>query len=116
MTTKKTKIIKKAPVESPEATVLKNRPNVVGFLLSNTDLIPVLNEAKSQLEKLFGPVPYYISLEKDPDEGFEVLFIVAKINKSPDEALSLRDKFGKEWFIPYHSDLLGRLNLDTELV
>lgn len=132
MTTKKIKVVRKEPVELEQVTTISKRldienilkfykvdsnqrRDVIRFLTSNSDVIPVLNEAKSQLEKIFGHVPYYLRLEQDPDEGFEVLFIISKLNKTPSNALSLRDQFGK-WLISAHSDLLGRLNLDTELV
>jgi hypothetical protein len=96
-------------------TDLNKRQAVNQFLTSNPDVIPVLIEARSQLEKIFGQIPYNLSLEQDPDEGFEVLFIISKVHQAPAKALSLRDQFGK-WLIATHSNLIGRLNLDTELV
>ncbi len=84
------------------------------FLNSQPELLPVLMEAKSHLERIFGNSSFYLEIEKDPDEGFEELFIVAKVNKTPEVALSLREQFGREWLIPHHGHLIGKLNLAVE--
>jgi hypothetical protein len=89
--------------------------DVVGFLMSNTDLIPVLNEAKSHLLRIFGQVPFYLELDHDPEEGFRELFLIIKVDKKPEEAVFLENKLSKEWFLPSHSDLIGRFNFGVEL-
>jgi hypothetical protein len=125
------KIVKKKEPCSESAVLAKNinrenifreyavddsqKRDVESFLNSNPDLTPVLIEAKTHLERIFGPVPFCLQLEQDPEEDFKELFVIAKVQKTPGEAISLMDQLGKEWFLPFHSDMIGRLNFDTEL-
>jgi hypothetical protein len=131
MTIKKIKIVRKGPVELAEVKILRKRPeaddifkfykvdskqkNEIGdFLKSNIALIPVLLEARIQIERLAGKFPLHLDLDQDPEEGFKELFVVVKANKSPAESISLEQKLDREWFIPFHSDLMNKLNFDFE--
>jgi hypothetical protein len=89
--------------------------DVEAFLASNPDLAPVLIEAKPHLERIFGQVPYYLRLEHDPEEEYDELSVFAKVRKTPIDAINLMDQFDKEWLVPFHSNVMGRLNFDTEL-
>lgn len=89
--------------------------DVVRFLTSNTDLIPVLNEAKSEIIHVFGKVPVYLQLDRDPKEGFEELFGMIHVNLPVNEALAFLERFDREWFLSPGKDLLLRLNFDVEI-
>jgi hypothetical protein len=93
----------------------ENQKNVIAdFLESNGKVVPVLLEARLQIERLIGKFPLHLELEQDPEEKFEELFVIVKADKRPEESISLIEKLDREWFIPLHSDLMDRLNFDIE--
>jgi hypothetical protein len=130
-TTKKIKSVRKEPPELQQVTTIMERPDmenifkfykvdenqenvIADFLESNSKVVPVLLEARLQIERLIGKFPLHLELEQDPEEKFEELFVIVKADKRPEESISLIEKLDREWFIPLHSDLMDRLNFDIE--
>lgn len=76
-----------------------NEKEVENFLLRNKELIDILFEAPSKIFEVFGKVPLYLELHRDPEEDWEELFIVIKTSYNPEKAVSLMDELGEKWFL-----------------
>jgi len=100
-----------------EFYIFNNPIEVKTFLFSNDCLFDTLYEAHQQLRRIFGESVINIHLEilKDPDEMFEQLFVIVKTNRSPEESLSLLDKFDQEWWLDVDSDIRQNLEIDIDI-
>lgn len=121
MTTKRVKIVREKTNDENVKNIfmlyeidVDQGKDIIRFLKSNTDLIPVLIEAWPQIKNIFGEVKVRLELERDPNEGWEELFGMIKVKDNSEDALYLRNKLGQEWFLPSYSNLIGRLNFGIE--
>ena len=85
------------------------------YILSNEFLIPLLLEAFEKIYEIFGEVPLYLELHRDP-EGWDELFIVIKTSGTPEQLIALENKLIDEWFIHILDDTKGKLNIIGELL
>ncbi|MBM3253947.1 MAG: hypothetical protein FJZ16_06830 [Candidatus Omnitrophica bacterium] len=94
-----------------------NNPiEVKRFLLTHDYLINPLFEARRQIKRVFGEniVEVCLKYDRDPEEDFERLFIIVKINLSPDRSLDLLDKFDEEWWLDVDDEIRKFLEVDIE--
>ncbi len=92
------------------------RKDVVRFLKSNTDIIPILVEVESGIINIFGQTSVYLQLDRDPEEGFEQLFGMIQVNQKVDKALTLLKQFDQESSLSLEKDSGYRLNFDVEII
>ena len=87
------------------------------FLFSNDYLFDTLYEAHHELKRIFGEsvINIHLEFQKDPDEMVEQLFVIVKTNRSPEESLSLLDKFDQEWWLDIDADIRQNLEIDIEI-
>jgi hypothetical protein len=92
-----------------------HREEIEKFLAKHKHLFPILREAKEQIVSVFGEgVKNRLELHRDPEEGWEELFIVIKSKHSAEEAIRLENRFAEEWFLDRMKDTRGRLNITGE--
>jgi len=94
--------------------IFENPPEIKNFLLSNKDLIQILEEAPDYIFKIFGRVPIYLELHRDPEEEWDELFIVIKTSLLPEDAIKCGKKLFDEWFCKVIRDVGNRLNFTEE--
>jgi hypothetical protein len=89
---------------------------IVRFLSTRPRLVPVLTEAVSYLQGVFGQARRYLELEQDPDGGDEELFCVVLVKGEPEAALQLLCQFDDAWFSRNTRYVRRHLNftVDTE--
>ncbi len=93
---------------------IDNPREIKDFLLSNDCLMEILFEAPEHIYRIFGQVPIHLELHKDPEEGWDELFIVIKSSYSAEEALRLENRLAEEWFLDRIRDTKGKLNVTEE--
>ncbi len=91
-----------------------NPEEIKKFFLMNDYLIEILLEAPSRIHEVFGEVPIYLELHRDPGEGWEELFIIIKSPYAVEEAARLENKLVEDWFLKKMKDARGKLNLTEE--
>ncbi len=89
---------------------------VNGFLKTNPFLVPILIEAKPQLERFFGKAKVRLELDVDHEEGWPELFGMVEVNLPVDKALSLLHQFQQEWFSNVDRRIFMKLNFDVEII
>ena len=94
--------------------VFKNPKEIYGFVLSNDFLLDILFDAPDQISRIFGKVTLVLELHRDPEEGWDELFIVIKSPYGVEEAIRLEDKLAEEWFLDRMHDTQGKLNITEE--
>ena len=94
--------------------VFTNSNVITSFLLQNTFLFEILFEAPQRIWEIFGGVPLYLEVHRDPEEGWDELFIVIKSSYNTDEALRLEDQLMEEWFLERITETKGKLNIVEE--
>ena len=87
---------------------------IIGFLISQPRLIPVLINAVPYLEEVFGEAKRYLELELDRDDGSEELFCVVLVVGEPEFALNLLSKFDNAWLPRSTAYIRRRLNFTVE--
>lgn len=89
---------------------------IIRFLSAQPRLVPVLIEAVSYLEEVFGQARRYLELEQDPDGGDEELFCVVLVEGEPEAALQSLWRFDDTWFSKTKRYVRRHLNftVDTE--
>jgi hypothetical protein len=93
---------------------VENDKKIEMFLLANDYLIEILFEAPEKILKIFGEVRISLELHKDPEEGWDELFIIIKSNYEPEEAVRRKEQLTEEWFIDRMDDTKGKLNFTEE--
>lgn len=94
---------------------LFEEPEVIKrFLIINPDLTDILIEAYFIIKKIWGDLPIYLELHRDPEEGWEELFIVIKSSYSPEEARSLMNKLEEEWYLDIMDKVGNKLCITEE--
>lgn len=94
--------------------IFENSKEIKNFLLTNDYLIEILFEAPEHIYRIFGQVPVRLELHRDPEEGWDELFIVIKSSYSAEEAFKLENRLAEEWFLNRIKDTRGRLNITEE--
>ncbi len=104
-----------APIRELENLyTLDNSKEIENFLLNNDYLIEILLEAPGHIYRIFGQVPIHLEHHRDPEEGWDELFIVIKSSYNAKEALELERKLAEEWFLTRLKDTRGQLNIIEE--
>jgi len=94
--------------------IYENPQQIKTFLISNTDLIPILKEAPVYIYKIFGKFPIYLEIHHDPEEGWDELFIIIKTSYTPEKAIELEKKLFDEWFVKIIHKVGNKLNFMEE--
>ncbi|HOC52433.1 MAG TPA: hypothetical protein PLW61_05805 [Caldisericia bacterium] len=94
--------------------IYENPQQIKTFLISNTDLIPILKEAPEYIYKIFGKFPIYLEIHHDPEEGWDELFIIIKTSYTPEKAIELEKKLFDEWFVKIIHKVGNKLNFMEE--
>jgi hypothetical protein len=55
-----------------------------------------------------------LELHRDPEEGWDELFIVIKSEYGAEEAIRLENRLAEEWFLDRMKDTKGKLNIVEE--
>lgn len=87
---------------------------ISGFLLLNEDLLQILTEAPNYIYEIFGRVPIYLELHRDPEEGWDELFIVIKTILPAEEAVKRERELFDSWFSQIIHKVDNRLNYTEE--
>jgi hypothetical protein len=91
------------------------RGEIEGFLEKHKYLFPILVEAKEKILPIFGEnVRLCLELHRDPEEGWDELFIIIKSEYSTEEAIRLENRLAEEWFLDRMKDTKGKLNIVEE--
>lgn len=92
-----------------------HREKIERFLGKHKHLFPILKEAEEPIVSVFGEgVKICLELHRDPEEGWEELFIVIKSEHSAEEAIRLENKLAEEWFLERMKDTKGELSVTEE--
>ena len=91
--------------------IFDNPKEIRNFLLTNEYLIDILFEAPSHIHTIFGQVPIHLELDRDPEEGWEELFIVIRSPFPAKKAMELENQLKEEWFFPRIAETRGKLNI-----
>ncbi|MEW6409980.1 MAG: hypothetical protein AB1488_07695 [Nitrospirota bacterium] len=91
-----------------------NPKEIKNFLLTNDYLIEILFEASDHIYRIFGQFPIHLELHRDPEEGWDELFIVIKSTYSAEESIRLENRLAEEWFLNRIKDTRGKLNITEE--
>lgn len=70
--------------------ILTKPDQIRKFLLNNHYLLDILAEAPSFIWKVFGRVPIYLEIDRDPEEGWEEMFITIRSPFPAQKAMELR--------------------------
>ncbi len=94
--------------------IFDNPERIRGFLLANEYLIDILLEAPFYIFDIFGEVPIHLELHRDPEEGWNELFVVIKSYYDAEYAAELENRLVEEWFLNRIGDTRGKLNIVEE--
>lgn len=95
-----------------KAQFIITKPDQIrNFLLGNNYLLDILAEAPSIIWKVFGRVPIYLEIDRDPEEGWEEMFITIRSPFPAQKAIKLESQLRKEWFLSRIEDTRGKLNI-----
>lgn len=88
------------------------------FLRLYPQLIDVLLEAPSPIDRHFGPdAPLLLEVVRDPEiEDADKAFIYILTSFPPDEALSRLDELDRQWWLDQLHRVCGRLNINLAFV
>lgn len=92
----------------------ENYNDIMQFLRSNLDLVPLLVEAPIYIYHIFGGVPIYLELHSDPEENWDELFIVIKTALPAEEAVKREMQLFDLWFSNVIRKVGNRLNYTEE--
>ena len=93
---------------------LKNPKEINEFLLDNESLFEILFEAPEQVLRVFGKTPLLLELHRDPEEGWDELFVIIKSPFSVEESIRREDRLGEKWFLEKMPSTKGKLNVVEE--
>ncbi len=95
--------------------VLDDPEAIKDFLYSNDYLIDILLEAPYYIYGIFERTPIiHLELHRDPEEGWDELFIIIKSSYSAEEAIRLENELAEVWFLNRMKDVQGKLNFTEE--
>ncbi len=94
--------------------IFENPEEIKRFLMSNKDLIGILFSAVEHIREIFGNMPVYLELHRDPEEDWDELFVVIKTNYPPEKAVELDTNLFENWFVKVLDKVKGRLNFTEE--
>jgi len=93
----------------------ENFTDIRRFLWIHQFLIEILFEAQKQIIGIFDEqITLSLDLHRDPEEGWDELFIVIKSPYSAEKAVELERKLFEEWFTHRIHDTKGKLNFTEE--
>ena len=92
----------------------ENYNDIMQFLRSNLDLVPLLIEAPNHIHNIFGDAPIYLELHSDPEENWDELFIVIKTTLPAEEAVKREMQLFDLWFSNVIQKVGNRLNYTEE--
>ena len=97
-----------------EIYYFENYNDIMGYLRSNLDLVPLLVEAPIYIYDIFGGFPIYLELHSDPEEDWDELFIVIKTTLPAEEAVKREMQLFDLWFSNVIQKVGNRLNYTEE--
>jgi len=100
-----------------ELYILNNETKVKTFLKRNPFLIDILLSAENEIREVLEENISSLELElhKDPEEGFEKLFLVVKTtNASPEKLIGLLEKIDDEWYLNLDYETRKNFNIMIE--
>jgi len=101
--------------EIEEIYEFSDKERVRNFILQNSDLIKILEEAPAYIYKIFGKnIKLFLELHSDPEENWDELFIIIKSSYPPEKAYELERKLFNEWFINIIKIVGNKLNFTEE--
>ncbi len=91
-------------------------PEIRSFLLKNSFLLDVLEEAVKKIKQIFLDEKLKLAIEKDPEINSDsgVLYLRISTKKSPKEALELLDKLNDEWWLEVKPRTKQKLIIEEE--
>jgi hypothetical protein len=89
---------------------------ITGFMENKQQLIPILIEAKTNIVNIFGDVPVRLAYVVDPEEGWEELFGLIKVELPPEKARALLKQFDREYLTNVDAKTGLDLEFDVEFV
>jgi hypothetical protein len=92
----------------------ENYNDIMQFLRSNLDLVPLLVEAPIYIYDIFGGVPIFLEVHSDPEENWDELFIVIKTTLPAEEAVKREMQLFDIWFSHVIQKVGNRLNYTEE--
>ena len=97
---------------------IKDIDTIRNYLVTNTELIPVLNEAYSEITKYFPTAALRLQVDYDrdvPDEaGHSSLYICTALDA--DTALDKLDEFDDRWWLDFPPQIRKKLYIHLEFV
>lgn len=89
---------------------------IINFIREN-ELMGALLEVVREIRKVFGKEAILeLELHRDPEEGWDELFIIIKSSHNAKELIGLEEKLFREWFVHVMNSFYGKLNFTTELL
>jgi len=99
-------------MENLQAQFIITKPDQIRkFLLRNDYLLEILNEAPIFIRKIFGHVPIYLEIDRDPEEGWEEMFITIRSSWPAQKAMELEGHLRNQWFLSRKEATRGKLNI-----
>jgi len=109
--------LRQADLEALERLyIFRRQSEVIKFLVDNSFLFPLLQEAYEQIRNYFGKSPQVVfEVVTDPEAaGVQELVIIILTNLSPDKAFKKLEQLDEEWWLDAPANARRKLCIDVE--
>lgn len=88
--------------------------DIRSFISNNPEVMDILEQAPYYIRHIVGDYPLYLEIVREPDDGWEELFIVVRTGLPAEEALKLDDRLFELWFGEAMRSVVGKLEIVVE--
>jgi len=93
---------------------LRNRKEIVYFLLEYPELVPILHQAPLIIKNYFRNSPLVLEIREDPEEGSKTLLLYIQTSSSAEKAYKILDEIDEYWWLEKSKEIGGLLCLHVE--
>jgi len=97
----------------PKRYVFERASGVYGFLESHSFVLPVLEEAPTHINRVFGVVPLKLEVFVDPENGSRSLMLLVGASLAPREVLVRLRELDDAWWLDAMVRAKGKVCLDV---
>lgn len=99
-------------------SLVSDAGEVVSFLYENSFLLPIIQEARNEVEKYFKDVKKDLRLRlfEDPETGGKKIILVIMVSMSTDEALERFEALRQGWWLKVFGKTQWKMSVDIDFV